>query len=84
VTRHFAFQLLAILTALGIGGGVVALVVSLPQRRKLAAHEDLILSLDGTFSDLGAAQRKGYLRRDMPRLHKVADAIRAKRSGGRS
>jgi hypothetical protein len=46
--------------------------------------EDLILTLDGTFSDIEASRRKGYLRRDMPILHAEADAIRAKRAGGQS
>lgn len=41
--------------------------------------EDLIVQLDATFSDLEAARRKGYLARDMPLLHKEADAIRASR-----
>lgn len=41
--------------------------------------EDLILTLDSTFSDIEAARRKGYLRRDIPILHKQADEIRAKR-----
>jgi hypothetical protein len=41
--------------------------------------EDLILQLDSTFSDLETAKRKGYLARDMPRLHKVADGIRDRR-----
>lgn len=41
--------------------------------------EDLIIQLDATFSDLDAAVRKGYLQRDMPKLHKRADAIRANR-----
>jgi hypothetical protein len=42
--------------------------------------EDLIMQLDATFSDLEAARRKGYLARDMPILHKEADAIRAGRN----
>ena len=41
--------------------------------------EDLIVQLDATFSDVEAARRKGYLARDMPLLHKEADAIRAGR-----
>lgn len=48
--------------------------------------EDLLLQLDATFSDIESARRKGYLVRDMPKLHKAADGIRAKRAavkGGR-
>jgi len=41
--------------------------------------EDLILQLDGTFADLDAARRKGYLRRDLPRLRAEADRIRQER-----
>lgn len=41
--------------------------------------EDLILQLDSTFADLDAARRKGYLRRDLPRLRVEAGRIRQKR-----
>ncbi|WP_041357563.1 hypothetical protein [Nitrobacter hamburgensis] len=41
--------------------------------------ENLILQLDATFSDIETARAKGYLARDMPLLHKEADAIRASR-----
>lgn len=43
--------------------------------------EDLILQLDSTFSDIEAATRKGYMARDMPVLHRTADAIRDRRRG---
>jgi hypothetical protein len=39
--------------------------------------ENLTLQLDATFSDIETARAKGYLARDMPLLHKEADAIRA-------
>lgn len=42
--------------------------------------ENLILTLDSTFSDIESSRAKGYLRRDMPILRKEADAIRAKRA----
>ena len=41
--------------------------------------EDLILQLDSTFSDIESSRTKGYIARDMPRLHKMADAIAARR-----
>ena len=41
--------------------------------------ENLTLQLDATFSDIETARAKGYLARDMPLLHKEADAIRASR-----
>jgi hypothetical protein len=42
--------------------------------------ENLILQLDATLSDIETARAKGYLARDMPLLHKEADAIRASRA----
>ncbi|MEP2085059.1 MAG: hypothetical protein ABJP87_04455 [Bauldia litoralis] len=41
--------------------------------------EDLILQLDSTFADIETARRKGYLRRDMPKLRAEADRIRKER-----
>lgn len=46
-------------------------------RTRIAELEDLILQLDSTLSDIETARRKGYLRRDMPRLRAEADRIRA-------
>jgi hypothetical protein len=48
--------------------------------------EDLIVHLDATLSDMEAAERKGYLTRDMPALHREADRIRGSRAtmGGAS
>ena len=46
-------------------------------RTRIAELEDLILQLDSTFADIETARRKGYLRRDMPRLRAEADRIRA-------
>ena len=43
--------------------------------------EDLILQLDSTFSDIESSKAKGYITRDMPRLHKAADGIRDRRRG---
>ncbi|MEH6951161.1 hypothetical protein V4R08_07390 [Nitrobacter sp. NHB1] len=41
--------------------------------------ENLILQFDSTFSDIESSRAKGDLARDMPVLHKEADAIRASR-----
>lgn len=46
---------------------------------RIVELEDLILQLDGTFADIETARRKGYLRRDLPKLHAEADRIRDKR-----
>ncbi len=46
---------------------------------RIVELEDLILQLDSTFADLPVADRKGYLRRDLPRLHAEADRIRQER-----
>ena len=46
---------------------------------RLVELEDLILQLDSTFADLESARRKGYLRRDLPRLRAEADRIRQER-----
>lgn len=46
---------------------------------RIVELEDLILQLDSTFADLGAARRKGSLRRDLPRLRAEADRIRRDR-----
>lgn len=46
---------------------------------RIVELEDLILQLDSTFADLDAARRKGYLRRDLPRLRTEADRIRKER-----
>lgn len=46
---------------------------------RIVELENLILQLYSTFADLDAARRKGYLRRDTPRLRVEADRIRAKR-----
>lgn len=41
--------------------------------------EDLIVQLDSTFSDMEAANRKGYLTRDLKVLRNEANAIYAAR-----
>lgn len=46
---------------------------------RIVELEELILQLDSTFADFDAARRKGYLRREMPRLRAEADRIRQKR-----
>lgn len=46
---------------------------------RIVELEDLILQLDSTFADLPVADRKGYLRRDLPRLRTEADRIRKER-----
>ncbi|MVA95648.1 hypothetical protein GN330_00065 [Nitratireductor sp. CAU 1489] len=46
---------------------------------RIVELEELILQLDSPFADLDAARRKGYLRRDMPRLRAEADRIRQTR-----
>jgi len=46
---------------------------------RIVELEDLILQLDSTFADLPVADRKGYLRRDLPRLRAEADRIRKER-----
>jgi hypothetical protein len=43
---------------------------------RIVEFEDLIFQLDSTFADLDAARRKGYLRRDLPRLRAEADRMR--------
>mgnify|MGYP001248686561 CR=1 FL=1 len=46
---------------------------------RIVELEDLVLQLDSTFADLDAARRKGYLRRDLPRLRAEADRIHKER-----
>ena len=46
---------------------------------RIAALESLIVQLDATFADMGAARRKGYLRRDLALLRAEADKILAAR-----
>ena len=46
---------------------------------RLTELEDLILQLDSTFADIDVARRKGYLRRDLPKLRAAADHIRSDR-----
>ena len=46
---------------------------------ELKRLEDLVLQLDATFADLSAAQRKGYLTRDLKLLRERADAIHKRR-----
>jgi hypothetical protein len=41
--------------------------------------EDLILQLSSTLADIEVAKQKGYLSRDLPVLHQMADTIRANR-----
>lgn len=51
---------------------------------RIIGLEDLILQLDSTFADIETARRKGYLRRDMPKLRAAADRIRKQRTGGKT
>ena len=54
-------------------------------RERIAELENLVVQLDATFSDMQAARRKGYLRRDLALLRAEADQILAgRRNGARS
>ena len=48
-------------------------------KERIAELESLIVQLDATFSDMAAARRKGYLRRDLALLRAEADKILAGR-----
>ena len=49
------------------------------RQERIAELETLIVQLDATFSDMEAARRKGYLRRDLALLRAESDKILAGR-----